>query len=498
LPEEDAMSGPSLLEAHAVTIEAPGGRALVRELSLCLGREQVALVGRNGVGKSTLLEVLAGQRAAARGRVVRRGHLLVVPQHLGGEAASPGEHRRRALEAALEARPDLLVLDEPTSDLDAAGIAWLVGRLARWRDGLLVVSHDRSVLRAFSRFFVVAEGGCRYIEGTFEHLLAELSREREQSERRYLGALNRLVASEEHNATVRRRRQRKKNLGRIRELKRCPARIELNDKRSYKQESQGMRAVLQRQRISAARDGARAGRRALPVDLPLELAPPRLPEGAPAPVISCQAVAAAAGTRTLFSALSLELGRERLAVCGPNGSGKTTLLEVALGLRRPGAGRARCDTARVGYIAQNAANWRADESLAELVAAQLGTVSPEMVARVLRAHRFPLALAGRPLATLSPGERVRAALVCITRREPAPELLVLDEPTQHLDFVGLSALEGALAAWPGGLLVVSHDAEFLAAVGVSRRLELGASAPGDRKEPADGHAGEDQHLDRGR
>lgn len=159
-------------------------------------------------------------------------------------------------------------------------------------------------------------------------------------------------------------------------------------------------------------------------------------------------------------------------IIGPNGSGKTTLLEVALGLRSPAAGRIRCDIARVGYIAQNAVNWRSDESLVELVAAQLPTASLETVTRLLRVHRFPLALADRPLATLSPGERVRAALICLVRREPAPELLVLDEPTQHLDFVGRTALEAALAGWPGGLLIVSHDAEFLAAIGVSRRLDL--------------------------
>ena len=287
-----------------------------------------------------------------------------------------------------------------------------------------------------------------------------------------LGELNRLVVKEEHNAAVRRRRQRKKNVGRIRELKRCPARIKLNDKRSYKQESQGKRAVLQKDRIGAVRDAVKASRRALPVALSLDIALPRLPDSPAAPVISCEAVTAVAGERPLFSALSLELSRDRIAVCGPNGSGKTTLLEIALGLRRPVAGRTRCDTSRVGYIAQDADNWRVDESLAELVALQLATAAPETVAQVLRAHRFPLALADRPLATLSPGERVRAALICLTRREPPPELLVLDEPTQHLDFVGLAALEAILAAWPGGLLVVSHDAEFLDAIGVSRRLDL--------------------------
>jgi ATPase subunit of ABC transporter with duplicated ATPase domains len=474
------MSTAPLLEAHALTIETPGGRALVRGLDLCLGRERVAVVGRNGVGKSTLLDVLAGRQKPAGGRVVRRGRHLLVPQELLADsgaapptAASAGERQRRRLEMARDCRPDLLLLDEPTRDLDAGNIAWLVDWVARWRDGLLIVSHDRRVLRTFDQFFVVAESGCRHLAGSFDDLLAELEREREDNQRRYVAGLNRLIAEEEHHATVRRRRQRKKHVGRIRELKRCPARIKLNDKRSYKQESQGKRRLLQEARIGAARDEAKAARRALRVELPLGLALPPLSNTPPTPVISCQGLAAEAGARTLFRGLSLEVGRDRLAVCGPNGSGKTTLLEIALGLRQPASGRVRCDTSRVGYIAQNAANWRLGDSVLDQLGAQMEAASPDSIARVLHAHRFPFALADRPLATLSPGERVRAALICLSlRRRPAPELLVLDEPTQDLDFVGLAALEAVLAAWPGGLLVVSHDTEFLEGVGVSHRLAL--------------------------
>src|SRR5262249_28077631 len=162
-----------------LTIETPGGRTLVRELNLHLGRERVAIVGRNGVGKSTLLDVLAGRLSPAQGRIVCRGSRLLVPQHLAGGTAgdathSPGQRRRQRLEQARDAHPDLLLLDEPTLDLDAASIAWLVSWLPQWRDGLLVVSHDRRVLRAFDQFFVVAESGCRHVAGSFDELLADL------------------------------------------------------------------------------------------------------------------------------------------------------------------------------------------------------------------------------------------------------------------------------------------------------------------------------------
>jgi ATPase subunit of ABC transporter with duplicated ATPase domains len=97
----------------------------------------------------------------------------------------------------------------------------------------------------------------------------------------------------------------------------------------------------------------------------------------------------------------------------------------------------------------------------------------DAVARTLRAHRFPLALAERPFSSLSPGERVRAALLCLLHRAVVPELLVLDEPTAHLDLLGLDAVESLLAAWPGGLVVATHDSGLLRSVGVEHRIDLG-------------------------
>ena len=160
-------------------------------------------------------------------------------------------------------------------------MAWLVSWVSQWRDGLLVVSHDRRVLRAFDQFFIVAESGCRHVAGSFDALLAELAAgARGQSTPLPRRRSTAWSPARSTTRPLRRRRQRKKNVGRIRELKRCPARIKLNDKRSYKQESQGKRRVLQETRIGAARDGAKASRRALSVELPLELALPRLSERA--------------------------------------------------------------------------------------------------------------------------------------------------------------------------------------------------------------------------
>ncbi len=471
------MTGPTL-EVRGLDLDAPGGRPLLRSLSVSLGREKVAMVGRNGVGKSTLLRVLAGLDAPARGQVRSAGSVVLVPQRLTEDEMpaqlSPGEARRQALERAFGQTPSLLLLDEPTRDLDATGVQWLVDRVKSWQDALLVVSHDRRLLDVFEQFFVVAEVGCQGFEGSFGQLIEQQRDEASARERRYLSGLAKLNDEEENNAKDARRRLRKKNGGRVRELKRRSARAVLNSKRSYAQESQAKRSLLQQQRIAHLRELAKATRRALAVQLPLsEIVP--APSAGTSPVVSLQGVGAEAQGRTLFADVELSLSGERLAIVGPNASGKTTLVEIIAGRKPPTQGRALVDPTRLSYVAQNASNWALPSSLLEELQFTGALASEDAAAQLLAAHEFPLALAARPLASLSPGERVRAALICSFAKSPTPRLLVLDEPTDDLDFVAVDALSRVLCAWQGGLVVVSHDAHFLASIRIAREIDLGSA-----------------------
>ena len=503
----------TLLEVSGLDLDTPGGRPLFRNLNLVLERESVAVIGRNGVGKSSLLQVLAGNTEPQRGKVMRRvapwlvpqdlpptelaatkrellgpGHTRVsavewenefaaaglpTPDELARWSASRGQARKVQLVLAKLRQPELLLLDEPTRDLDEHGAAWLGQWLEAWPGGLVVVSHDRRVLERFQHFFIVAESGCRYLQGSRDELERVLEQDNTCKQRRYVRNLHVLAEREEHNATVCRRRQRKKNVGRLRELARSTPRMRLNKKRSYAQVSQGRVAKVREDRIAAARGWAKATRRALSVTLPLQLFIPQLPSNDRLALISLERVSVTLGGRTLFEDLDLRLHRDRIAVIGPNGAGKTTLLQVMLGHRAPTAGKASRRAERIGEVAQGATNWRSEESLLAHLARVSAAPSPSALARTLVAHQFPLALAERPMASLSPGERVRAALICLFQRSPAVELLVLDEPTDCLDLVGASALGSVLRAWPGGLVVASHDQGFLATIDFDRRLVLG-------------------------
>jgi len=466
---------PASIELSNVSVQTPSGRSLFEGLNLTMDREHVALVGRNGVGKSTLLSLIAGETSQTSGRV-RVSTALHFVRQLEEHSAprSRGELRRLALEAARTSGADVLLLDEPTLHLDDEAVAWLRAWLAEFPGAVIVASHDRRLLRDFRHFLVLSEAGGHYFGGTLGELERHLEQDHLSHEQRYARNLHRLADREADTAHIARRRDRKKRRGRVAELDRCTAPIRLNRKRGEAQVSHGRLAQLRRQRLEALRGWTAASRRALDVHLELELPVPDLPPVSDTPVATLRDVSAHAAGRALFAGLDLTLNRDRVALVGPNGAGKTTLLEILTQGRRPDRGVARADLSRIGYIAQGGSNWLLDCSLREHLREL--SISEADSARHLVSHRFPLALAERPLRSLSPGERARAALIALFARPKPVELLILDEPTFSLDLVGLRALEAGLRRWPGGLVVASHDREFLGEIGIERTIELAPRA----------------------
>jgi ATPase subunit of ABC transporter with duplicated ATPase domains len=177
----------------------------------------------------------------------------------------------------------------------------------------------------------------------------------------------------------------------------------------------------------------------------------------------------------LFADLSLDLRRHCMSIIGPNGSGKTTLLQIILQERFPEAGNVVTDHVKIGAIAQGGTDWMLEESLILFLLMTTENLTLEKIECLLDRCKFPVALADRPLKSLSPGERVRAALICLFSKSPVVEVLVLDEPTYCLDFEANKALCEGLKAWSGGLIVASHDEAFLAQIGINCRLAFDGS-----------------------
>ncbi len=475
-----------VLRCSGLSVSSLSGRRLISGLNMELAAgDKVAIVGRNGVGKTTLLSVLSGREEPEAGSLKRVGSVYCVEQslsdcatsetchvpedHSGSMGESFGERRRRNLLAAQQSNSELLLLDEPSQDLDERALQWLVVWIRQWQGALLVVTHDRLLLAEFRHFFIVAESGCQLVSGRYSDVEKTIAREEAAAKRKYRRKLHDLNRTEARSSIVGRRRRRKQMGGRIREIDRAPSRALLNSKRSYAQESQGKRRKLQEARIEEARTVVKARRRILRVEMPVSQAVLRQQGNTTDCAVELQDVGVRTCGRTLFANLSYKLGQERIAVVGSNGSGKTSLLQVIGGGRKPDMGRAYVQQEKVGGISQGGVNWMSRGSLLDSL--QLISSSRNWKAR-LKVHKFPYALAVREMRSLSPGERTRAALVALLER-PGIELLILDEPTCGLDFSGRAALASLLRVWRGGLVVASHDRQFLDAIETEGQIVVG-------------------------
>ncbi|HXU60490.1 MAG TPA: ATP-binding cassette domain-containing protein, partial [Polyangia bacterium] len=179
------------------------------------------------------------------------------------------------------------------------------------------------------------------------------------------------------------------------------------------------------------------------------------------------------GGPPILDGVSLRIvGPERVALSGPNGAGKTTLIRLAAGELTPDAGRV-VRGAPAAFLDQQTALLRPDETLAEAFRRLNPQASENQARAALARFLFRNTAADKRVGELSGGERLRAALACVLIAERPPQLLILDEPTNHLDLDSIAAVEAALRGYDGALLVVSHDRDFLAAVGVEREVTLG-------------------------
>ena len=526
----------SFVTLDAVSAATPDGRPLFENLNLSIGAERIGLVGRNGVGKSTLLALIAGTRPPLTGAITRAGTVASLDQTpdvspgarladlLGVGAAwdrlsriergegdeidlseadwdlparvdqaladvglagldperpaaalSGGQATRAGLARLLIARPDVLLLDEPTNNLDVEAREIVAKVLARWKGGAVVVSHDRGLLRGMDRIVELSSLGARSYGGGYDLYAERKALEADAAQRDLDHAEKevRRVAREAQQA--RERKDRRDAAGRKFAAKASEPKIVLG-MMAERAEGSGAREGKLAEKLTAqaaetkAAAEARVERaRTLGFDLPST----GLPEGRAVLAFDAVGFAWPDGT-AVIDGLSFRLaGPERVAVVGPNGTGKTTLIRLATGDLAPTSGEVRLSVP-VALLDQRAALLNDDQTILENFRRLNPAASVNDAHAALARFLFRNAAAHQVAGTLSGGERLRAALACVLCAATPPQLLILDEPTNHLDLSSIAAVEAALSGYDGALLVVSHDADFLAAIGVERRLRLGA------------------------
>ena len=512
---------------------APDDRQLFSDLSLSFNAERAGLVGRNGVGKTTLLKLIANELRPRAGAVNVSGTLGILRQSVQvpanetiadlfgvraalavlrraetGDASndeladadwtleariasalaeagldtspdtplatlSGGQRTRASLAALTFAEPDFLLLDEPTNNLDRDGRAAVIALLASWRAGAIVVSHDRELLETMDAIVELTSLGATRYGGNW-------SLYREQKALELAAARHDLADAEKRVNDVARgaqataeRKARKDSAGKKQSRKGGTPRIVLGNMQDRSEASGGDNARLTERRRTQALDDAARARERIEVLQPLAvvLSPTRL--AASKTVLTIDRLSAGYHSeRPVIRDLSFAInGPERIAVTGPNGAGKTTLLAVITGQLAPLAGAVQIMTP-FAMLDQRVS--LLDPALS--IRDNFRRINPDADENACRAalarFMFRADAALQIVSTLSGGQMLRAGLACVLGGSTPPPLLILDEPTNHLDTDAIEAVEAGLRAYDGALLVVSHDNAFLEAIGITRRLEL--------------------------
>jgi ATP-binding cassette subfamily F protein uup len=462
---------PPLLQLKDIALTF-GGTPLLTGAELSVSpAERVSLVGRNGSGKSTLLRMAAGLVEPDTGSIFVQPGALVryLPQEpdfsgfattrayveagltptddpyvaqamldalgLTGDEdpahLSGGEARRASLARVLAPSPDILLLDEPTNHLDLPTIEWLERELDSRRAALVIISHDRRFLANLTRTTVwLDRGATRRLERGFAHfeewrdaLLAEEEREQHK--------LARKIAAEEHWMRYGVTARRKRNMRRVGEL------AALREAHRTHQGIAGKADIT----VSAAEPSGKL-------------------------VIEAKQLSKSYEHRKIVSDFSLRVLRgDRIGIVGPNGSGKTTLVSLLTGALVPEDGTLRLGAnLEIATLTQHRDSLSPNTAVADALTGGSGETvmvngAPKHVVGYMRDFLFSPEQARTPLSKLSGGERGRLMLAQVLAKPS--NLLVLDEPTNDLDMETLDVLEDMLADYPGTVLLISHDRDFL-------------------------------------
>ncbi|WLH71186.1 ABC-F family ATP-binding cassette domain-containing protein [Pseudomonas fluorescens] len=530
----DVKRLPVLVSLQHVSFQFANGETLLEDLNLSIDHTPTGIVGRNGRGKSLLAKLIAGALTPSSGTLDRKARVAYVAQtpeiETGASIAgftrtaealaalarmargtpqandleviddrwdlaerlraaldaaglqalgvdtpadqlSGGQQARVAVIGALLAAPDLLVLDEPTNHLDSAGRDWLLNRLADWRGGLVVVSHDRQLLNTLARIVELSPLGARVYGGNYDAYRRQRDSEHQAA-----------VAAVEH-ARLARSRERKRLQKDHDSLQRSAARARkhaetANVSRFTKARWKGAAKEI----VSTVRSAHHAYKNELDgrvrhayervVDeTPTLLALPgsALPNGRHVLTVE-NAQLPWLDPRRPSAYVTLDLsGPVRVAVRGPNGCGKSTLLKLLAGQSQPVSGDCAVHVP-CAYIDQQLALLDDQRSLVE----QLNLLDTPLAEAQLRTRLALLQLDAlrvtQPVGRLSGGERLKAAMAIALWREVPAQLLLLDEPTNHLDLESVLAFEQALQGFSGAIVAVSHDEAFVQAIRPTHHL----------------------------
>lgn len=529
---------------NQMSFNLPTGKSLFSNLTLAFSQNKIGLVGRNGIGKSTLLKLIVGEIQSTSGSIATSGKLEYVPQLqsfpedmtisavLGyGEklnalkrisqgdlnekdftilndewdieeqmqkqlkmfsleylpndrrvsSLSGGEITCLLLTKVFQSDADFLLLDEPTNHLDLSARQDLYHAIQAWQKGLIVISHDRSLLNLMEGIIELTTLGAVYYGGNYDDYEYQKEIENAAARQTLQHAKKSMHKTKKTIQESYEKHERKKSYGK--KLRRTGSidKLSANAKKGRSEKTQNKLVIKEERLLKEASSRLKEAQEKIEESLEINVNLPetQVPNGKV--IVNIENLSFAyPNSNSIIHNFNLCLqGPERIALAGCNGSGKTTLIKLLMDSMEssihqssmrliPQSGTIYLGTQRISYLDQNASLLNSEISILENFLL-LNVDSTENHAHACLAQFLFRNIDALKLAkNLSGGEKLRALLACILMSKHPPQLLILDEPTNHLDLGSIKRIESALQNYQGAMVVISHDERFLRNIGIDR------------------------------
>ncbi len=527
------MTQPQIL-INQLTFTLPTGTPLFTDLTLAFAKCKIGLVGRNGIGKSTLLKLILGDIAPSSGSIQIDGRLAYVPQHPSSlemtvaglleceekihalhritqgsvnevdfailnddwnikeriqrqlttfglnsipydrqlNSLSGGELTRLLLVKVFSSHADFLLLDEPTNHLDYTARQQLYQAIIEWKGGLIVVSHDRTLLNLMDEIVELTTLGAFRYGGNYDAFLEQKSIEKIAKDQQLHDAKKFLQKTKNSIQSSHEKHEQKQSYGR--ELRRSGSidKMAANSKKGRSEKTQSKLLIKEERMLKQAEKEWQAAKEQIEIieEIHVDLLKTCVPNGKVILNIEKMSFAYSEHYSIIKNFNLLLQGPERVALIGNNGSGKTTLVKLILSKLQPQLGNIYLGTNYISYLDQTSSLLNPDCSILENFLLLNREAKENDAYRSLAQFLFRNTATHKLVKDLSGGEKLRALLACVLMSSHPPQLLILDEPTNHLDLQSIGSIESALKNYRGAIIVISHDQQFLKNIEISRYI----------------------------